>query len=354
MFADDTDTLDESNPPRLAVVAMGGNALLPSTELGTPEDQIQAARRIARAVTSLVREGYRVLAVHGNGPQVGRELLRSEEAANKVPARALQHCVASTQGTMGFLLTQAMRNSLREVESDRPVSTVLTQVLVSPDDDAFENPTKPIGPTYSEWRAKELMKAHGWQMVEDSGRGWRQVVASPRPVDVLDVESVEVLLEAGHLVIAGGGGGVPMIIDEDGELQSVSGVVDKDLTAALLANHLGADILVFLTEVDHVAANFGAPDEKPLGKTHRAEVRALLDDGHFPAGSMGPKIEAALEFLDDGGAGVIITSAKKLSAALADRAGTRITREEHDGTVRRQLTLFPAAGMEDAPSPPTT
>ena len=353
MFQEAPDSSDNQTHPRLAVVAMGGNALLPSNELGTPADQVEAARRISRSVVALLREGFRVLIVHGNGPQVGRELLRSEEAANKVPPRALQNCVASTQGTMGFLLSQALRNTLAEAQVELPVSNLNTQVLVNPADPAFENPTKPIGPAYSAWRARELMKAHGWEMVEDSGRGWRQVVPSPRPVDILDLHGVETLLEADHLVIAGGGGGVPMVMGAAGEIAGISGVVDKDLTAALFANHLGADLLVFLTAVDQISTNFGTSKQKNLGKTDRAEVRQLLDDGHFPPGSMGPKIEAALEFLDDGGAGVVVTSAKKLAAALADRAGTRITRDQGALTARRQLALFPDSGGDatDSSSP---
>lgn len=351
MFQDAPDSSEEQTRPRLAVVAMGGNALLPSNELGTPAEQVKAARRISRSVLALLREGFRVLIVHGNGPQVGRELLRSEEAANKVPPRALQNCVASTQGTMGFLLSQALRNTLTEAQMDHLVSNLNTQVVVNPADPAFENPTKPIGPSYSPWRARELMKAHGWEMVEDSGRGWRQVVPSPRPVDILDLHGAEALLEADHLVIAGGGGGVPMVLSETGEITGVSGVVDKDLTAALFANHLGADLLIFLTAVDQVAIDFGTSKQKEIGKTDRAEIRQLLDDGHFPPGSMGPKIEAALEFLDDGGASVVITSAKKLAAALADRTGTRITRDQGEVTARRQLALFPDRDAADSSSP---
>ncbi len=341
MFDEAPEDSLEPTQPRLAVVAMGGNALLPSNELGTPADQVQAARRISGSLLALLRDGFRVLVVHGNGPQVGRELLRSEEAANKVPPRALQNCVASTQGTMGFLLSQALRNTLAEAQFDLLVSNLNTQVLVNPQDPAFENPTKPIGPSYSAWRARELMKAHGWEMVEDSGRGWRQVVPSPKPVDILDLHGVEALLEANHIVIAGGGGGVPMVLGRSGEVTGVSGVVDKDLTAALFANHLGADLLVFLTAVDQISTHFGTSKQHDIGKSHRGEIRSLLDDGHFPAGSMGPKVEAALEFLDDGGAAVIVTSAKKLAAALADRAGTRITREPGELTARRQLALFP-------------
>ena len=341
MDQDASHRAEEAPRPRLAVVALGGNALLPADDLGTPKDQIRAARRIAKPIVSLVREGLRVLVVHGNGPQVGRELLRSEEAATKVPPRALQHCVASTQGTMGYLLTQALRNVLRTSGVERQVTSLLTQVLVSPDDPAFDNPTKPIGPFYSSWRARELTKNHGWQMVEDAGRGWRQIVPSPRPIDVLDIAGIEALVDAHHVVIAGGGGGVPVSIDSRGNIAGVSGVVDKDRTAALLANLLGADLFIVLTAVDHIYLNFGKTDQRALEHTHREELRALLAEGQFPPGNMGPKIEAALDFLDDGGAGAIITSARKLTAALADRAGTRITRDPHDVSVRRQLALFP-------------
>ncbi|MGM0578566.1 MAG: carbamate kinase [Myxococcota bacterium] len=336
---------DLGAPPleRLAVLAMGGNALMPAGEAGTAKEQLRAARRLARTLVSVVREGFRVLVVHGNGPQVGRELLRVEEAATKLPPRTLDTCVAATQGTMGYRIELALRNALRKAGLRRPVTSVLTDVLVSPDDPAFGAPSKPVGPFYTGWRARQLARSKGWRMVEDAGRGWRQVVPSPRPVDVLGLAGIEALLDAGHVVVAGGGGGVPVAVDARGRLVGLEGVVDKDRTAALLGGDLGADLLVFLAPVDYVYQNFGRTDQAPIERVSRHELRALSEAGHFPAGSMGPKVEAALDFLDDGGSAVIITSGDKLPAALADRAGTRVTREDTDGAVRNQLDLFPDA-----------
>ncbi|MEC9072981.1 MAG: carbamate kinase [Myxococcota bacterium] len=334
--------------PALAVVAVGGHALLSEEAIGTPRDQATAARKFTRALVPLIREGYRVLLVHGNGPQVGRELLRSEEASIKVPPRRLYGCVASTQGTMGYLLTQGLRNVLRSAGIKRPVSTVLTQVLVSPDDPEFDTPTKPVGPFYTAWRARELARSTGQRMVEDAGRGWRTVVPSPRPLDVMEVDSIEALLDAEHIVIAGGGGGIPVSVDGRGNLQGVDGVVDKDRTAALLANQLGADIFVVLTAVENIYVDFGRPGQTALNHVTRDELREHADAGQFPPGSMGPKVEAALDFLDDGGASVIITHAGKLTAALSDRAGTRISRDPTSSGMRRQLPLFEGAPDDDS------
>lgn len=344
---------DAPRPNRLAVLAIGGNALLPRSEPGTPTQQQRAARKLAGCVVALAREGTRVLVVHGNGPQVGHELVRNEEASTKLPPRPLDSCVAATQGTMGYLLSLAIRNALRSAGMRREVSVLLTEVLVSPSDPAFEEPTKPVGPFHTTWRARELTRTRGVRLVEDAGRGWRQVVASPRPVDILGLEAVDALLSLDHIVVAGGGGGVPVAVDARGAMRGLEGVIDKDRTAALMANHLGADLLVVLTPVDNVYVNFGQTDQRALERVGREEARQLLNAGQFPPGSMGPKIEAALDFLDDGGSTVIITSPQRLVPALADRAGTRILRDDEPTAVRRQLALFPTDDGEDAEEPDT-
>lgn len=326
---------------RLAVVAVGGNALIPSDVVGTHKEQVRAARGLARSILVMLREGYRVLVVHGNGPQVGRELILNEEASTKIPPRPLDVCVAATQGTMGYLIGHQLRNELKKAGLKRPVSNVTTTVLVSRQDPAFGRPTKPVGPFYSEYRARELSKgSSGYEMVEDSGRGYRRVVASPKPLDVIDLDSVDALLAAGHVVIAGGGGGVPVIVNDRGELEGVEAVIDKDRTSALMGNLLGADVLILLTGIEHVFVNFGRTDQRMLEHVTVDELRAHHDAGQFPAGSMGPKVEAALSFLDDGGATAVITSIDKLAAAINDRTGTRITRELGEHAVRRQLDLF--------------
>ena len=341
----DHNTAVPARPP-LAVLALGGQLLCARDEAGTAREATRAASRAARAVLTLIREGYGVLLVHGSGPQVGRELLRSDEAANKVPPRPLEACTAATQGTVGYRLVQAIRNALKAADAPRPVSATLTQVLVSPQDPAFGHPALPVGPLYSAWRARELGRAHGWRLVEEAGGGWRQMVASPRPVDVLDVDGVELLLQAGHIVVAGGGGGVPMIVNARGDLVGVDGVVDKDHTAALLANLLGADLIVFLTGVDQVFANFGGTEQRPLEQLTRHELRELHETGQFDPTSMGPKVEATLDFLDEGGDLVVITSPARLAAALADRAGTRVARVSGGHGSTRQLGLFPDPSEE--------
>ena len=305
------------------------------------------AKKAARAVVQLVRDGFRVLVVHGNGPQVGRELIRNEETSTKLPPAPLDVCVAATQGTIGYMLDLEVRNELRRLQMKWPVSTVLTYTLVGLDDHAFQNPTKPIGPFLTEWRARTLMKAGEMHMIEDAGRGWRRVVPSPRPIEVVNLESIEALLDAGHVVFAGGGGGVPVAVDARGQLIGVEAVIDKDRTAALMAADLGAELLVLLTSVDQVYVNFGRTDQKGLERISAGELRAFHREGHFASGSMGPKVEAALEFVEDGGLNAIITSADRFAAALSDRAGTRIAQVTNVAPIRRQMPLFPTDVEEE-------
>jgi len=314
------------SPPRrpLAVVAFGGNALLHPDDLGTVEEQIRRADEAAGWLTDFVHRGYDLVVVHGNGPQVGQVLIQMEEAATKVPPGSLDVAVAQTQGSMGFLLETALRNRFRAEGHPRQVSILLSLVVVDDADPGFDRPSKPVGPFFSRWRAENLQRDHGWQMVEDSGRGWRKVVASPRPLEVLGADAVRGLLDSGHAVIAGGGGGIPVVRGEDGRLHGVEAVIDKDFTSALIARQLAADLFIILTSVAQVKRDFGTPRETALPVLTLVEARRLLDEGQFPPGSMGPKVEAAVEFVAATGQRVLITDIDHVSAALAGEGGTVI------------------------------
>lgn len=319
---------DPTSPPdgrRLAVVAFGGNALLTRDDHGTVDEQKRRAEAAAEWLVDLVvARDLDLLIVHGNGPQVGQVLIQMEEAATKVPPGTIDVAVAQTEGGIGFLLETALRNRLAAVASERQVSTLLTLVVVDRDDPGFEKPSKPIGPFFSRWRAEALQRDDGWEMVEDSGRGWRKVVASPRPLEVLGVPAMRRLLAAGDLVIAGGGGGIPVVRRDDGRLDGVEAVIDKDLTASLLARSLDADLFVNLTGVPQVMADFGQPSERPLPQLTLSETRRLLADGQFPPGSMAPKIRAAIEFVEATGKKVLITDIEHLGEAMAGEGGTTI------------------------------
>jgi len=307
----------------IAVIAIGGNSLVPPGKLTTFEEQQRRARITCEGVTDVLAAGYRIVLTHGNGPQVGGALLRGELAANRLPSLRLDECDAETQGDLGYLLQQTLSNSLadRGIESD--VVTLITQVVVNPDDPAFRNPAKPIGPAYRFEEAVERKLRYGWTMVEDSGRGWRRVVASPQPLEVVETPAIRACLDAGILVIAAGGGGVP-VARRNGRLQGVEAVVDKDRTSAVIATSLGAELMLFSTAVDRVAWHFGKPDQRFLDSLEWEEAERYLREGEFPAGSMGPKIQSALEFLAEGGEQAIITSPENIGAAIRSHAGTRI------------------------------
>jgi carbamate kinase len=307
---------------RLAVVAFGGNALLAPDDLGQIAEQRARAEQAADWLGELMRRdpGHDLVVVHGNGPQVGQVLIQMEEAATKVPPGTLDVAVAQTQGSMGYLLELALRNRFR----DREVAIVLGMVVVDGDDPGFDQPTKPVGPFFSRYRAEQLQAHHGWQMAEDAGRGWRKVVPSPRPLEVVGLSTVRVLLDSGRLVIGGGGGGIPVVRQSDGTLVGVEAVIDKDHTASLIGRELGADLLIILTGVPQVVKDFGKPSAEPLAWMDVDEACHLLAEGQFPAGSMGPKIQAAIDFVVATGCEVLITDIESLPAALAGDAGTRI------------------------------
>ena len=308
----------------LAVVAFGGNALLGPHDLGTVGEQRRRAEEAAGWLAHFVRRGHDLAIVHGNGPQVGQVLIQMEEAATKVPPGTLDVAVAQTEGSMGFLLETALRNRFTAEGEEREVATVLSLVVVDRDDPGFDDPSKPIGPFFSRWRAEQLQRDQGWRMVEDSGRGWRKVVASPRPLEVLGVAGLRRLLDAGTVVVAAGGGGIPVVRGEAGALAGVEAVIDKDFTSALLAKELGASLFIILTSVPQVVRDFGSDDATPLPRLTLGAARRLLDDGQFPPGSMGPKVRAAMDFVAATGERVLITDIDTLPAALAGDGGTAI------------------------------
>ncbi len=310
-----------------AVVAFGGNVILPHTEKGLQKEQEKNARKAAKDMVDIVEKGYETVIVHGNGPQVGNILIQMEEASHKIPPFSLDVCDAMTEGSMGYLLEKAIYNELRKRSIDKYVATLLTEVIVDKEDPAFSNPTKPIGPFYTKYRADELKKTKKWVMIEDSGRGYRRVVPSPKPIDILPKSIIEKLLDEGTIVIAAGGGGIPVFINNNGLIEGVEAVIDKDFASSLLASEIRADLFIILTGVDRVYINFGKPDEKEIKKMTAVEAKKYLEEGQFPPGSMGPKIKAAIEFIERGGDKVIITSPGKIKSALLKRTGTRIVRE---------------------------
>lgn len=313
-----------SDARKLAVVAFGGNALLRPEDRGTQEEQIARAKQAARWLAEIVRHDYKLIVVHGNGPQVGNILVQAEEASTKIPPQSLDVCVAQTEGSMGFLLQQAIRNRLDSIGLGGDVATILTEVEVDPTDPAFKRPTKPIGPFFTRYRAEALERDLGWTMREDAGRGWRHVVPSPRPLRILNIETIVHMLESAAVVIAAGGGGIPVVRGRDGQWRGVEAVIDKDFSSSLLASELKAEMYVVLTGVAKVAIDFEKPTQRMLDRITVAEAGRYLAEGQFPAGSMGPKIEAAIQFVTCGGKQVLITDVEHLRDALAGREGTLI------------------------------
>lgn len=311
---------------RLAVIAIGGNSIAPRNQDLSAVRQQQAMDQLAETITAIQSSGYRVVLTHGNGPQVGLELQRAEIAHQHqaLPQATLAGCVAATQGGMGAQLQLALANYLPESENARAISLV-TLVEVAQNDPAFHAPDKPVGLYYNHTEYQQLAIQHpDWHFAAEAGKGHRRVIPSPHPRRILTSDVIASLLHLGHLVIAGGGGGVPVIRVADGRYQCIDGVIDKDLTSALLAREIAADLLVITTGVEHVCLNFATPQQKPLETVGAAEMAQYLQEGHFPAGSMKPKIEASLAFLRQGGKQVIITDLPHLRAALHGRAGTRI------------------------------
>jgi carbamate kinase len=310
-------------PTPTVVVAMGGHAFMLPGERGTHEQASENARRICRELMIFVERGYNLVLTHGNGPQVGELLEQVELTRDRIPPRPLDVLVAQTEGSLGYLLQRALLNELRARSIRRYVVTVITQVLVNVNDPAFQDPSKPVGPSMSEAEAKQRVQEFGWNVKLDGKRGWRRIVPSPRPTKVVQRHMIREATQAGNLVIAGGGGGVPMSKDpKSNDYVGVEAVIDKDLTSSVLATDVSADLLVILTAVDGVYLNWGQDNEIRLGAVTMAECRRYIDEGHFPAGSMGPKVEAIYGFLQRGGKRGLITDAASLTDALDGRAGT--------------------------------
>ena len=305
------------------LLAVGGNSLIRAGQKGTIAEQLANARRTAAEVARLVRDGYRVVLTHGNGPQVGAALLRSERGASQVPGQPLDVCDASTQGEIGYVLQQSLDTEIRLAGLQVPVVTVLTQVVVSLDDPAMMRPSKPIGPFYSRADAEERKRLLGWKIVEDAARGYRRVVPSPEPQDIIELEIIRDLMERNVLVIACGGGGIPVAWRE-GRLQGVEAVIDKDRASALLASRLGVDLFVISTDTDFVYLDYKKPAQRPLHLVGCSELQEYADAGHFPPGNMGPKVESVLRFLMQGGREAIITSCENLCSAVSGPGGTHI------------------------------
>jgi len=308
----------------LAVIAIGGNSLILDSKKITVLDQYRAASETSHHIAALVAAGYRVVVTHGNGPQVGFILLRSDLARNVLHEVPLDSCVADTQGALGYQIGQTLANELRHQNIRKSIATVVTQVLVDKNDKAFSNPTKPIGSFYTEAEAQKHKADSGWVLKEDAGRGWRRVVASPQPLRIVEEDTIRLLLEQDVVVIAVGGGGIPVRENEKGDLEGCAAVIDKDLASCLLAKNLQADLFIISTGVDKVAVDFKKPTQRELDKLTVAEAKKYLAEGQFPAGSMGPKIEAAIDFLEHGGKEVIITQPHLLEDAIAGKNGTHL------------------------------
>ena len=308
---------------KLAAVAIGGNSLILDPKRPDVSHQWEAVDETCKHIASMIAEGWNVIVTHGNGPQVGYILRRSDLAAHEVHTTPLDLIVADTQGAIGYMLQQSLDNELRRLGINRTILTVVTQVRVDPEDPAFKKPTKPIGGFMTEEEARKY-EAEGWNVVEDAGRGWRRVVASPKPLAIQEINAIRALIMNDYLVIAVGGGGIPVMRNERGELKGTYAVIDKDRASSLLAQTLRADLFIISTGVEKVALNYNKPNMQVLDQMTLTEAKRYMDEGHFAPGSMLPKIEAAVEFVRMGGPQAIITDPPNLARALRGETGTRI------------------------------
>lgn len=310
---------------RVAVVAIGGNSLIKDKQHQTVPDQYEAARETCIHIAGMIERGWNVAIGHGNGPQVGFILRRSDLARHELHEVPLDFCGADTQGAIGYMLQQILYNEFRRRSIQKQAVTVVTQVLVDRDDPAFQNPSKPIGSFMGEVEAMRRAEGEGWNVIEDAGRGWRRVVPSPLPQRVIERDAVKELLDAGFVVITVGGGGIPVVEDKDGNLVGTAAVIDKDYASSLLAQSIGADLFLIPTAVEKVSLNFGRPNQVDLDQMTVAEAKRYMAEGHFAPGSMLPKIQAVISFLEAGGKEAIITNPENIERALAGETGTRIT-----------------------------
>ncbi|HMA69817.1 MAG TPA: carbamate kinase [Candidatus Mcinerneyibacterium sp.] len=310
------------------VIALGGNAIIREGEEGNIHQQFKNTRSSLDGIIEVIKDDYNIVITHGNGPQAGNMLIRTEEGVKKeVPDRPLGVIVADTEGGMGYMIEQSLQNRLKSENIDKDVVTILSQVVVDPDDPQMKNPTKPVGPFYSKEKAEKYQKEKGWNIVEDAGRGYRRVVPSPIPQTVIEKNVIKKLVDEDIVVIAAGGGGIPVYFDKNNNLEGVDAVIDKDFASAVLALEIGAKILVISTGVEKVSINFGKENQKDLEKMSVDDCKKYLDEGHFPPGSMGPKIKAAIKFLNNGGEKVYITLPEKIEEALKGKTGTLITKK---------------------------
>jgi carbamate kinase len=311
--------------PKLAVVAVGGNSLILDEKHRTVQDQYTAACESMKHIAGMIQQGWDVVVTHGNGPQVGFILRRSELARHELHEVPLDSCGADTQGAIGYMFQKALHNEFRRRGMKKEAVTVVTQVLVDRNDPAFQNPSKPIGSFMDQATAAQKKGNEGWNVVEDAGRGWRRVVASPLPKQIVEKTAIETLIKAGYTVIGVGGGGVPVIQNEAGDLVGMEAVIDKDYASSLLANSIQADLFVISTAVEKVALNYNKPDQQWLDKLTLADARRYMSEGHFAKGSMGPKIQAIVWYLERGGKQALITNPENIGRALAGETGTWLT-----------------------------
>lgn len=311
---------------KLAVVAVGGNSLIKDDKHKSIPDQYAASVETGKHIAGMIEQGWNVVLTHGNGPQVGFILRRSELSIQELHPVPLDYCGADTQGAIGYMFQRALHNEFRERGINRQAATVVTQVLVDRNDPAFQNPSKPIGSFMTAEAAARKRAEESWQMVEDAGRGWRRVVPSPQPKAIVERDAIDALIRAGFVVICSGGGGIPVYEDEHGELVGLEAVIDKDFAGSLLAQSLGADLFLISTAVEKVALNYNKPDQQWLDHLTVDEAKKYLAEGHFHKGSMGPKIQAAIWFLEGGGKEALITNPENLERALKGETGTRITK----------------------------
>jgi len=310
---------------KLAVVAIGGNAVNRPGEKPTAENMLSAIEEAMGYLVDMLDE-YDIVITHGNGPQVGNILIQQEMAKEVIPPFPIDVNDAQTQGSLGYMIVQALRNQLAERGLNREVAALITQIVVDKNDEAFKKPSKPVGPFYTEEEARRLMMEKGWIMKEDAGRGWRRVVPSPKPLDIVEKEIIQMLLKNDVIVVAAGGGGIP-VVRENGKLKGIEAVIDKDRASALLAIEINADELIILTGVEKVALNYGKPNQTFVDTLIVDDAMKYLKEGHFPAGSMGPKIEAAIDFVSATNKTCLITDMRKLKEALSGKTGTRIVHE---------------------------
>jgi carbamate kinase len=316
---------EHKDSKQLAVIALGGNAIIRKGEKGTIYEQFANTRSSMEPVVELLKQDYNFILTHGNGPQVGNIMLQVEKAKEEVPETPLGVADAMTCGSMGYMIEQCLQNIMIKQGIWRHVVTIPAQIVVDKNDPSMEHPTKPIGPFYTEQEAENLRKERGWVVEQDANRGFRRYVASPYPIDIVEKEAINLLLKQNYILITGGGGGIPVYYEEDGTLEGVDCVIDKDLASMKIALAVGARTLIIITGVPSVTLNFGKPDEKPLSKLTLAQARYYYQEGHFPAGSMGPKIMAAIEFVQANPENrVVITDVKHLPAAMEGKKGTWI------------------------------